>query len=118
MEKHLMKAHIYSTLEIALNSLGIAHVRQPDRIVCAMSKSERVIGGPSLWVTHDGVSWVVATWTPRIYRVNAERSDVGQVSQIILDALRYCSSPFYDISEVVKRSYKLCEIADDDIVSG
>lgn len=106
---------LHLKLASVLDRFGICYELYPFQVVCAKERwSNGLFGGPSVWVAHDGVSWILSTWTPRIYRY--DRSEIDSVGTLIGETFRYCSLPLYDIPENVKEKYLLREVSEDDLM--
>ena len=108
----------YADLQKAIEAAGFFTTFQPiekagDRIVCASHQfpdgHERPgLCGNSFWVALRGVDWYVASWAPRIYRLQAAE----RVNALCLHLLsREAGGAYWDFDEHIRQAYGLVEIS-------
>ena len=106
----------YATLKSAVETAGFFTTFQPikrpgDRIVCASRQRNSGLGGNSFWVAKRGEAWFIATWAPRIYRVQ-ESARLTELCVLLLQ--REDEQAYFDFDEAVRAEFGLVAARDDE----
>lgn len=101
---------MFKDLVEKLTTKGVQISERRHRLVCAQSGGENWIGGPSVWTMFHSGRWIIATWTPRIYKL-PETASIDLVASAISEILiPDRNDRLYAVPSDLQTKYGLSEI--------